>query len=263
MAFKVNGVEVFSNNGALSKQSITAARDGATSDITGTDELILFDGDGGDDLMKVTVGELFENTVSDVVTTNGLQANNITTFGFNQNAGFSWEPTENADPQEQIGQVFGRQTFTNRLIVPKQTAFLPENLITSLNIASVVSLKVTTSVRVSTGQIVSDVIDFVFDGEFYKIFGSNLGDIRLARQESQTEPAYAYIERQNAALFEEDNVFLNGGTISRAARIVYNINAPGGLLDVHVLNIDLPESPASFLANAYCHTEFTIRPPVL
>ena len=59
MAFKVNGVEVFSNNGALAKQSITAARDGASSDITGTDELIVFDGDGGDDLMKVTVDELF------------------------------------------------------------------------------------------------------------------------------------------------------------------------------------------------------------
>lgn len=64
MAFKVNGVEVFSDDGALSKQSITAARDGATSDITGTDELILFDGDGGDDVMKVTIDEFFDRDIN-------------------------------------------------------------------------------------------------------------------------------------------------------------------------------------------------------
>ena len=58
MAFKVKGVDVFSNDGALSKDSVTAARDGAASDITGSDELLLLDSDGDDDVMRVTVDEL-------------------------------------------------------------------------------------------------------------------------------------------------------------------------------------------------------------
>ena len=58
MAFRVGGVEVFSDNGALSKQAIEAARDGTATDITGTDQLVLFDGDGVGDVMRVTVDEL-------------------------------------------------------------------------------------------------------------------------------------------------------------------------------------------------------------
>ena len=64
MSFKVNGVDLFTNNGSLSKGSFTASRDGAFTDITGTDELLLFDGDGGDDVMKVTVDELFDSANS-------------------------------------------------------------------------------------------------------------------------------------------------------------------------------------------------------
>lgn len=58
MAFKVKGVDVFSDDGALSKESVIAARDGTATDITGSDELLLLDSDGGDDVMRVTVDEL-------------------------------------------------------------------------------------------------------------------------------------------------------------------------------------------------------------
>ncbi len=73
MAFRVNGIEVLSDNGALSKRAVEASRDGSTSDITGSDELIVLDGDGGDDVMRVTVSEF--------LTANGLNGDNTGATG--------------------------------------------------------------------------------------------------------------------------------------------------------------------------------------
>lgn len=64
MAFRIQGVEVFSDNGALTRESIESSRDGSSSDITGTDELLLLDGDGVGDVMRVTVDEFFDRNIN-------------------------------------------------------------------------------------------------------------------------------------------------------------------------------------------------------
>ena len=63
MAFRVNGNEVISNDGSLGKQSIAAARDGSSTDLTPTDELAIYDGDGGDAIMNMSVGAIINVTV--------------------------------------------------------------------------------------------------------------------------------------------------------------------------------------------------------
>ena len=64
MAFRVRGIEVFSDDGALSKQSIESSRDGSSSDITGSDELLLLDSDGVGDVMRVTTDEFFDRNIN-------------------------------------------------------------------------------------------------------------------------------------------------------------------------------------------------------
>lgn len=77
MAFRVRGIEVFSDDGALSKESIESSRDGSSSDITGSDELLLLDSDGGGDVMRVTVDELLQNSNNQLLAANGVRTNLI------------------------------------------------------------------------------------------------------------------------------------------------------------------------------------------
>ena len=62
MAFRVNGIEVLTDDGALAKQSISATRDGSSVDLTPTDELAIYDSDGSDDVMRITVNEFLTAT---------------------------------------------------------------------------------------------------------------------------------------------------------------------------------------------------------
>ena len=79
MAFRVQGVEVFSDNGAISKTSITAQRASSENEITLNDQVLVYDGET-DDLMKVNIQDIVPNinTFSDDVIVGRLAGSNST-----------------------------------------------------------------------------------------------------------------------------------------------------------------------------------------
>lgn len=68
MAFKVKGVDVFSDNGALDTPTIKNLRNGLPADITDGDELAIYDSNSGigpeGDIMRVTVDEFFNRDIT-------------------------------------------------------------------------------------------------------------------------------------------------------------------------------------------------------
>ena len=87
MAFQINGVEVFSNEAILSKTAITQQRDGEASEVTLDDQVLLYD-DATDNMMKVSVQELFKDITVDTITTPGTGGVKI---GFNAGRDFDVE----------------------------------------------------------------------------------------------------------------------------------------------------------------------------
>ncbi len=124
------------------------------------------------------------------------------------------------------------------MIVPQEFAINPGNLIASINIGPFSTVKFEVDVRDSTGQLISDTADLVFDGNTYELWGSNQGQRRLDRENGNPTPVeLGRTQRPSNPpnIFDADLVFTNGSPTQNAF-IVYTIDGPATLVNIYAIN---------------------------